>query len=118
MRPRRAARSMKISCSTPFSSTAARTSRGVTLIRISSPIALSLPLGCRQGQQIDARGSQQLPGLVQRQSHHAGIAALESAHEQRTEALDGITAGLVPGLASGPVLPHLSLIELPEPDPA
>src|SRR6056297_2055442 len=107
MRPRRAARSTKVSCSTPFSSTAARTSRGVTLIRISSPIGLSLRH--RQGQQVDAGTGQQLSRFIQGQTHDAGIAALDPTHEQRAETLYGVAAGLVPGLAAGPVTRELSL---------
>src|SRR5919106_4477925 len=86
--PRLAPRSIRSSCTTPAPMTATRVSCGVTLIRISS---LTHPV-------------EELAGLVQRQAHHAGIAAAQFHHETRRAALDGVRTGLVVALAARDVL--------------
>src|SRR5688572_33463144 len=92
-RPRLAARSISSSCTTPAPMIATRVSCGVTLIRISSLTQLV----------------EQLAGLVERQPHHAGIAAAQLDHEARRAPLDAVGAGLVVGLAGGHVLGDLVL---------
>src|SRR5579862_423113 len=100
MSPRRLGRSMNTSCSTPLSTSAARASCVLALIRISVPIGRRgpfLPAG-------NARGVQQLRGLEQRQPHHTRIAAAQPADEYGAVALNRISAGLVAALARLPVV--------------
>src|SRR3954462_5690905 len=97
--PRRLWRSMNSSVSTPFSMSAARFSRGATLIRISvviAPSTLAVP-------HPDAVIAQQLRRLEQRQSHDAGVAARDLAHDPRAEPLDRVRASLALRLAAVPV---------------
>src|SRR2546422_7623589 len=96
--PRLAVRSMRSSCTTPAPVIATRVSRGVTLMRISSCTRSVQPLD-------------QLPGLVKRQAHHAGIAAAQVYDEQRRPPLDRVGACLVVALAAGDVLLDLLLGE-------
>src|SRR5437588_262104 len=67
--PRLAVRSMSSSCTTPAPVIATRVSRGVTLMRISSCTRSVQPLD-------------ELPGLIKRQAHYAGIAAAQMHDEQ------------------------------------
>src|SRR5688500_1090574 len=90
-RPRLALRSMSSSCTTPAPMIATRVSCGVTLIRISSLTEFF----------------QQAVGLVERQAHHAGIAAAQLDHEAPGAALDRVGAGLVVALAARGVLRDL-----------
>src|SRR5476649_1809544 len=127
-RPRLAARSMCSSCATPLCITATRVSCGVTLIRISSfmrafyrmaPEAHPRPGAGRQflaaafasGGNLDAEAPEQLRGLVQRQAHHAGIAAVDLGDERTGVALDAVGAGFVHGLAAGHVTLDLDRVE-------
>src|SRR5262249_21021476 len=106
-RPREAARSTCSSCTTPAVRTATRVSCGVMLIRTSS-IAGSLrgnssATGLKGGGTVERRAgrlqhryaglAQQLRGLVERQSHHARVAAVDPLDEHAGQALDRITAG-------------------------
>src|SRR2546421_11712563 len=84
---------MRSSCTTPSPTTATRVSWGVTLIRISST---------RRSQALE-----QLPGLVERQAHHARIAAAQLDYEARGASLDAVRAGLVVGLTRGHIEPDL-----------
>src|SRR6187397_2432500 len=79
------------SCSMPFSTSATRVSRGVTLIRISSD---TLPPSDR------GELPQQHPCFVYRQSHHAAVAALDARDEGAGAALDAIGPGLAAPLAA------------------
>src|SRR6187402_376892 len=98
--PRRLCRSMNSSVSTPFSTSAARFSRGATLIRISvvtgKPRQLSVP-------DRDARLLQQVCGLEERQAHDAGVRARDAGDEHGPESLDRVGAGLALRLAALPV---------------
>jgi hypothetical protein len=116
--PRFCVRSTCTSCSTPFSTTATRDSIGVMLIRISSLMA-----GSRSGMftimaasgfvrrllrvQVLPTGyaemAQQFCGFANRQPDHRRITAIEPGDKHPTEALNAITAGLVPGFAAGPI---------------
>ena len=76
--PRRQPRSMCSSCSMPFSTTATRVSRGVTLTRISSDSSragLSVSDASDSLDGAACRTCEQRRRLVQRQAHHAGVAA-------------------------------------------
>src|SRR5258706_307579 len=79
-----------------LASIAARVSRGVTLMRIAS----------LTGKASAALGGllQKLGSLVERQPHHAGIAAAQLDDEARSASLDGIGTGLGVTFASGDVL--------------
>src|SRR3984957_12771677 len=106
IRPRRLIRSRNTSCSTPFSTTAARASWVLALTRISVLIA-AVP--CSPGQAAampapHARLAQQFGGFEQRQSHHAGIAAAQIGDENRRPSLYGIGPRLVGRLAGLPVI--------------
>src|SRR6266700_4653479 len=136
-RPRLAARSTCSSCGTPACITATRVSCGVQLIRMSSVIYGQAP---RQGRAacFDSRTSadasvsppevsssssglefrDQLRGLVQRQPHDPGIAAVQLGDEGRGAALDRIGARLVGRLAALDVGFQLGLRELAEAHPA
>src|SRR5688572_16241427 len=97
--PRLALRSTSSSCTTPEPATATRVSCGVTLIRISSLTQLV----------------QELAGLVQRQAHDPGIAAVQLDDEARGAPLDGVGARLVVAFPGGDVLGDLlggQLLEL------
>src|ERR671914_104591 len=96
--PRLAARSMSSSCTTPEPVTATRVSCGVTLIRISSVTQFFEKLGC----------------LVERQAHHARIAAAQLHDEARRAPLDGVGARLVVAFARGDVLRDLVRAQLLE----
>src|SRR5258708_12960564 len=96
--PRLAVRSTSSSCTTPARVIATRVSRGVTLMRISSGTGCVQPLD-------------ELPGLVKRQAHYAGIAAAQVHDEQGSPPLDRVGAGLVVALAAGDVLLDLLLGE-------
>src|ERR1700722_7353426 len=102
MRPRRLGRSMNTSCSTPLSTTAARASCVLALIRISVPIGRSSPFRLEPAGH--AGGAQQLRGLEQRQPHHTREAAAQSSDEHRAVSLNRIGAGLVAALARVPVV--------------
>src|SRR5689334_10826695 len=95
-RPRPLERSTRSSCTTPLATAATRVSRGVTLMRISS-------LTCADSPSL-AELLQQLRCLVERQAHHAGVAAAQLDDEARGAALDGVRAGLVVAFAGGDVL--------------
>src|SRR5919106_6672423 len=82
-RPRLFARSISSSCTTAAAVMATRVSCGVTLIRISSTQLL-----------------EEQAGLVERQAHHAGIAAAQLDHEARGAALDRVRARLVVAFAA------------------
>src|SRR5580698_8345662 len=100
MSPRRLGRSMNTSCSTPLSTTAARASCVLALIRISVPIGHRgpfLPAG-------HARRAQQLRGLEQRQPHHPREAAAQAADEHGAVSLNRVAAGLVAALTRVPVV--------------
>src|SRR5215467_2033797 len=97
--PRALARSTCSSCTTPCSSIATRVSCGVTLIRISLFIS-------KYGK-ADAR--QDFRRFVQRQPHHAGVAAVDVLRERGRLALDRIASGLVEGLAGRDVALDLVL---------
>src|SRR5438309_67036 len=99
-RSRRAARplSSSIFCATPALVIATRVSRGVTLMRISSCTRSVQPLD-------------ELPGLIKRQAHYAGVAAAQMHDEQGGPPLDRVGAGLVVALAAGDVLLDLVLGE-------
>src|SRR5688500_16538333 len=99
-RPRLAARSMSSSWTTPEPVTATRVSCGVTLIRISSVTQFF----------------EQLAGLVERQAHHARIAAMQLHDEARGASLDRIGAGLVVRFPGRHVLRNLLGRELLEGD--
>src|SRR5580698_2869482 len=97
MRPRRLERSRYTSCSTPFSTTAARASWVFALIRISVLMGrcsrdTRVP---RHAPSRHACRVQELGRLEQRQAHHAGKAAAQLGHEDGPEALNGVAAGLV-----------------------
>src|SRR6185295_19263876 len=92
--PRLAARSTSSSCTTPVPVMATRVSCGVTLMRISS-----VTRACE--------AFQQLRRFVQRQPHHARVAAAQLGHEARGAALDGVGARLVVALAALHVLRDL-----------
>src|SRR5438045_4374974 len=95
-KPRPRARSTSSSCTTPAATTATRVSRGVTLIRISSLTAsASAPL---------RQAFEELCGLVERQPHHARVAAAQLDDEARGASLDRVGAGLVVAFAGGDVL--------------
>src|SRR5258706_2003561 len=93
-RPRLAARSMSSSCTWPAASTATRVSWGVTLTSISSVTLCPHAL-------------EQLRGLVERQPHDPGEAAVQRHHELRGAALDRVSAGLVVAFAGRDVLADL-----------
>src|SRR4051812_41340677 len=105
-RPRPLERSTSSSCTTPLATAATRVSRGVTLMRISSLTCADSP----------ANGEllQQLGGFVQRQPHHAGVAAAKLDDEARGAPLDGVGAGLVVAFAGIDVLLDLLRRELLE----
>src|SRR5215472_16117740 len=84
-RPRALTRSTCSSCTTPCSSIATRVSCGVTLMRISLFIS--------KHREADAR--EDFRRFVQRQPHHARVAALDVLHERGRLALDRIATGLV-----------------------
>src|SRR5260370_2288311 len=91
-RPRVAARSISSSCTTPEPATATRVSCGVTLMRISS---------------VTSELFEQLAGFVERQPHHAGVAAAQLDDEARRAPLDRVGAGLVVAFPGGRVLGNL-----------
>src|SRR5687768_17121401 len=98
--PRRLWRSMNSSVRTPFSMSAARFSRGATLISISvvtpAPSDLSAP-------HRDAGMAQQFGRFEQRQAHDARVAARDVAHEHGAQTLDRIRARLALRFAALPV---------------
>src|SRR5438093_5043774 len=98
--PRALARSTCSSCTTPCSSIATRVSCGVTLMRISCVID-------RPSQHVETDAFQKLRSLVQRQSHHAGVAAVDVADECCGAALHCVTARLVERFSRGNVVLHL-----------
>src|SRR5688572_10121614 len=111
-RPRLAARSTSSSCTAPAPTTATRVSCGVTLMRISSLTGMALALRRRSAPR---QPVEELAGLVQRQAHHARVAAAHVDDEARSAPLDGVGAGLVVALAGGDVLAyffHSQLLEL------
>src|SRR6266849_4583376 len=93
-RPRPLERSMSSSCTTPAATTATRVSRGVTLMRISSLTEMKGARSAPLRQALEQSG-----GLVERQAHHARVAAAQLDDEARGAALDGVRAGLVVGFA-------------------
>src|SRR6478672_9431866 len=104
-RPRPLERSTSSSCTTPLATAATRVSRGVTLMRISSLIKRSAAL---------RQFLQELGRLVQRQAHHAGVAAAQLDDEARSAALDGVRASLVVAFAGGDVLLDVLRVQLLE----
>src|SRR5277367_6865771 len=102
MSPRRLGRSRNTSCSTPLSTTAARASWVLALIRISVPSGRSGPFHLEPAGH--ARRAQQVRGLEQRQPHHTRVAAPQSADEHGAVTLNRIGAGLVAALARVPVV--------------
>src|SRR6186713_1257577 len=100
--PRRLCLSTKSSVSTPFSMSAARFSRGATLMRISvvtrspSDVKLASPDGY-------ASMPQHLRRFEQRKSHHAGVTPGNVRHENRAETLNGIGTGLALRFATRPI---------------
>src|SRR5688500_1611953 len=92
--PRLAARSTSSSCTTPVPVIATRVSCGVTLMRISS-----VTQACE--------AFEQLRRLVERQAHHARVAAAQLDHEARGAPLDGIGTCLVVAFAGVHVLRDL-----------
>src|SRR6185503_9756590 len=102
-RPRLAARSTSSSCTWPAASTATRVSCGVTLTSISSPTRLAKPSSLMHG----THALEHLCGLVQRQPHDPGKAAVQRNHELCGTALDRVGAGLVVAFAGGDVLTDL-----------
>src|SRR5882724_2343090 len=110
--PRLAARSISSSCTTPEAVMATRVSRGVTLTSTSSTMGTT-----GSGESSLAAGSEVLQharGLVQRQPHHAGVAAAQLGDEARGAPLDRIGAGLVVGLAGADVVLDLLRRQLAE----
>src|SRR6185503_10444429 len=97
-RPRLAARSTSSSCTIPEATTATRVSCGLTLTRTSSMHLF-----------------QQLRGLVERQAHHAGIAAAQLDDEPPGASLDAVRARLVVALAALDVGGDLGRGQLLEP---
>src|SRR6187402_162816 len=94
-RPRSSERSRCNSCTAPFSTTATRVSCGVQLMRMS----------CMQrpGSEGDVGLAQEPRGVVQRQTHDTGVAALDALNPRRGTALDRIGARLAERLAAGDV---------------
>src|ERR1700694_4448396 len=109
MSPRRLARSRNTSWSTPFSTTAARASCVLALMRISVLIADPRPVR-------HAGLLQKFCRFEQRQTHHARIAALKIGDEYGRTALNGIAAGFVARLARGPIVVGLGGADRPERD--
>src|SRR5271165_425442 len=109
MSPRRLARSRNTSWSTPFSTTAARASCVLALMRISVLIANRAPVR-------NAGLLQKFCRLEQRQTHHPGIAAAQIGDEYGCAALDGVAAGFVARLARGPIVASLDGADRPERD--
>src|SRR4051812_164024 len=103
--PRRLCRSTKSSVSTPFSMSAARFSRGATLMRIS--VVTDFPSLKRTVPHRYACATQQLRRLEQRQAHHVGVAARNPLGEHGAETLDGVRARLALRLSARPVRLHL-----------
>src|SRR5271163_1340390 len=99
--PRRLLRSRNTSCRTPFSTTAARASCVLALIRISVLIG---------------RRPKQLCGFEQRQSHYSGVAAAQVRYENGGTALYGVGACLVAWFPGFPVCAGLGSIYGPESD--
>src|SRR4029450_11358413 len=110
--------SMCSSCTTACSSIATRVSCGVTLMRISWLIVrgpcveISLVVGEVGGRagvpsagliRMVADPAQKPRGFVQRQPHHAAVAAGKMCHERGGASLDAIASGLVEGFAAGDV---------------
>src|SRR3974390_1816116 len=98
IKPRRLARSRNTSCRTPFSTTAARASCVLPLIKISVLMNAPAALPVRQ-----ARRRQQFSGFEQRQSHHPGVAALKIGDKYGSMSLNGVAPRLVARLAGIPV---------------
>src|SRR5690349_1674533 len=109
--PRRLWRSMNNSVSTPFSTSAARFSRGATLIRISVVTGQSRQLAVPHR---DAGLLQQVRRLEERQSHDAGVGTRDAGDEHGAEALDRVGAGLALGLAAFPILLDFLARQRPE----
>ena len=81
---------------------AARVSRGATLIRISVVTRVTSPRNVPF--QTAMPWLAQQPGrFEQRQAHHTGVAAGDFLDEHRTQTLDGVSAGLALRLARRPV---------------
>src|SRR5436189_4880805 len=95
------------SCSMPFSTSATRVSRGVTLIRISSD---TLPPSA------SGQAPEQRPGPVHRQAHHAGVAAFDAGYECAGAALDAVGAGLAAPLAARDVAGDVAFVHRAEID--
>src|SRR5512138_360170 len=104
-RPRLESRSMWISWTAPCSVTATRVSCGVTLMRICSFIV--------SGHVLPER-AQQVRRLVQRQPHHARVAALDALDERAGAALDAVGARLVERLARQRVGLDARIVQLRE----
>src|SRR5882672_394239 len=105
-RPRLAARSMCSSWGTPDCITATRVSWGVQLIRMSSA------MGGRGYPDLEI--FDQLCRLVQRQAHHAGVAAAQLGDERLGAPLDRVRARLVGRFAARDVGLDVGLRELGE----
>src|SRR5580700_3513636 len=104
IKPRRLVRSRNTSCSTPFSTSAARASWLFALIRISLPIDRASACDAPQRH---ARRLEQLGGFIQRQTHHRGIAAAQAGDEYGTTPLNGISTRLVARLSGMPIVARL-----------
>src|ERR1700676_4960977 len=107
MSPRRLARSRNTSWSTPFSTTAARASCVLALMRISVLIADPRPAR-------HAGLLQKCCRFEQRQTHYARIAALKIGDEYGCAALNGITTGFVVRLAGSPIVAGLGGADRPK----
>src|SRR6202142_383553 len=116
--PRRLARSRNTSCSTPFSTTAARASCVLALTRISVLIDRRSSARDRRVPDGDPGRIQQCRGFEQRQSHDAGIAALQIRDEYGRITLDRIAARLVARLPRIPVSGSFGGIEGAKSNPA
>src|SRR3954454_18793160 len=105
-RPRPVSSSTCSSCATPCCITATRVSCGVMLMRISS-----LTAGMRQQRSAPELAEQQIR-FVQRQTHHARVAALDAADKRGPAPLDSISTGLVERFAARYILTDLLIVEL------
>src|SRR4249919_1404972 len=99
------------SCSMPFSTSATRVSRGVTLIRISSDKSC-LPCGACLREQSEF--AQQPGGLEHGQAHDCGMAAGKMGDETTGATLDAVGAGLAHGFAGGDVAGDGGIVEFGE----
>src|SRR5262245_48948570 len=114
-RPRLAERSTCSSCGTPDCMTATRVSWGVQLMRMSSGMG-----GTGRASREDTTESEfleELRGLVERQAHHAGVAAVELGDDRLPAALHDVPARLVARFAARDVGFDVGVRELGEAHP-